>query len=250
MKTTNLYYATVIKRTNSIKMLILGFAIAICSWPRTFIETFTRSHFGERYFLLPLNLFLAAGLAIWPFTLSYYGDSKIDVISHNISWYAYLVLYVIWSFKKYNEIRREPGVFDLEKFSLSTGSIDERFFKLNIFGTKLNRRLVSIYLEPAFALCIGILLVILKQNIGYLIIPSSIIYSLSYAGQYYLGDQFIMNTIDEMICNEQLINSFVDDLPPEDTKGFETYGRRPNNRNFRRKVVDNWMDEEPPADVF
>ena len=50
--TKNLYYRTVFMRVNSIKEIILGFFLAIASYPRMLLEVFTRKNMGERYFSL------------------------------------------------------------------------------------------------------------------------------------------------------------------------------------------------------
>jgi hypothetical protein len=249
MKTKNLYYHTVLKRTNVVKLTIFKFVLAICSLFRVFIEVFTRKSFGERYMLLPLNVFLAVLLAAIPYKTSYY-ESLWNPIFSNISWYAYLVVFVIYSFKRAREIKREPGVYDMAKFSLSAGIINEWFYNIRLTGTKPTNRIIATYYEPGTAIIIGIILALLKQNIGYLFIISGIVYGISWAGQYYLGDEFIMDTIDEMICNEELVESFVRGLPTQETRGFEVYGTAPGNSDFRRKVADAMMDDDPAVDIL
>jgi hypothetical protein len=245
----NLYYHTVFKRTNTIKMFILGFFLGICSWPRVFIEVFTRRNFGERYFLFPLCVLLAVILAAIPFGRSY-GESAIIVIGANFTWYAYIVAFVMFSLKRRLEVRREPGAYDFAKFSLSAGVLHPQLRYLSRFGINLSNRVIATYVEPGIFLIAGVFLIILKQDIGYVLSASAVIYGFSWAAQYYLGDQFILDKIDEMISNEELVESFVHNRDPEETRGFEVYGDRPSNQDFRRKIVDQMFEEEPAVDVL
>jgi hypothetical protein len=148
--------------------------------------------------------------------------------------------------RRRSEVKRLPSVFDFERFSLSTGEVNPFFTDIKINGKPFDRREIETLIEPAFFLAIGIILTLMAQTIGPVIIGCSIIYSLSYVGAYYLGDQFVMDTIDEMICNAELVDSFVNEHAPEETKGFNAYGRRPADPDFRRKVVDNFFEDEEP----
>ncbi|MXV16901.1 hypothetical protein [Hufsiella ginkgonis] len=250
MKKSNLYFYVTFKRTNGIKLFILNLFLALCSWPRLFLEVFIRKNFGERYFLLYTSICAAIWLALLPRLFTNWGASITDIIGDNITWYAYLGAFLYFSVKRHFETVREPGVFDFAKFSLSPGIIHPWFRNLTIFGNNPSTRVIATILEPGVFLIAGGLLALLKQEIGYLLMGSSIIYSISWAAQYHLGDQFIMDKIDEGICNEEFANTFVDGLPPEETRGFEVYGDKPRNREFRRKVAESIIDEEPAADVF
>ena len=152
--------------------------------------------------------------------------------------------------KRRAEIKRQPGVFDFAKFSLSTGVIDPRFYTLEIPGINSSPRNISILFEPLPFFLVGAILAFFGVGIGFLLIASSICYSLSYAGAYHLGDEFVMDKIDEMICSEEMVDSFVNDRPASETKGFEAYGKRPANPEFRRKVVDSFFDKEDFAEAF
>ena len=250
MKKKNLYYYSVIRRMNLLKGGVLGLFLLICSWPRTFIENFTRRNLGERYFSLPLCLFLAFILAFVPKHWSGFDEGVLTIIGNNLSWYAYLVAYLWYAFKRYREVRRAPGAYDLARYSLSAGSVDPLISQLDFVKRQPDRRLVAIVFEPAIFLIGGLLLILLKQPIGYLLAGSAVIYSLSWWAQYYTGDEFVLDKIDEMIVNEELVSSFVHNAPPEETKGFEFYGRAPSNPDFRRKVADQMVEDEPAADVF
>ncbi len=256
MKTKNLYYATVFGRTNMLRDLILRFFIMIASWPRMVLEVFIRTNFGERYFSLATAITLIVVLGFLPYQMAqsffgYYGLTFFEYIKLNPLWYLFVVAFGYFSWKRYQEVKRKPGVFDFAKFTWSTGEKNRKFYDLKWFGQDPSGRVISTIYEPAFFLAIGIFLIICHQSLGYLITVCSICYSLGYAGQYHLGDMFVMDKIDEMICNEELVESFVNNRPSHKTKGFEAYGHRPTNEDFRRKVYKTFFEDEPMAsEVF
>lgn len=249
MKTTNLYYHTVFARTNAVKLLILHIFISVATWGRVFIEVFTRKHFGERYFLLPLNLLFAGLLGLIP-TLWTYEMPFFRVITTNLTWYAYLVAFVVASFRRWFEVLREPGVYDFKKFSLSAGIINDGFYKLELLGFKVTNRFLATFVEPGLFFVIGFILISFDQNIGYVLIGSSIIYAGSWAGQYHLGDEFIMDMIDRKIANEELADAFVHNRLPGQTRGFEADSSKIKSREFRRKLVDDMIDDDPAVEVI
>ena len=60
---------------------------------------------------------------------------------------------------------------------------------------------------------------------------------------YTIGDHFIMDKIDEMICNEEMVNSFVEGRDSSETRGFSTYGRKPTDPETRRRLADAFMED-------
>lgn len=255
MKSKNLYYQIMFQRTNMIKMLILSFFLAIASWPRMVLEVFIRKSFGERYFSFSTAITIAIVLCISPFGYDSFHNffnrpSVLDTIGNHPSWYLFIVVFLYFAWRRKKEVRREPGVFDFAKFSLYNGDINPAFRDLEIPGIPTTRRIISTWYEPAFFLIIGLILRILDQGIGVLLFWCSICYSLSYAGAYYMGDQFIMDKIDEMIFGEEMVDAFVNDLEPENTKGVEWMGDKPKSHKLKKEVVKNIIIEEEPNDVF
>jgi len=248
MKTKNLYYTTFFKRKSIIKEISLFVFVFVISWPRILLEVFIRKNFGERYFSLVKAILISIFLFFIPISIdkvaSFGGKSVIAIIFTNISWYIFLTAFLYFCFKRQKEVKREPGVFDFAKFSYYNGDIDERFYNVKIKGREITRRLICTLIEPAFFCLIGIVLSIFMQKVGILILFCSLCYSLGYVGEYVRGDHFIMDTIDKMISNEEMVNSFVDGREPEETRGFETYGRKPADPDFRRRMVDNFFDHE------
>lgn len=260
----NLYYHIVLSRRNVIKEFILNIFLEIASGPRLLLEVFTRTKFGERYFSFSQAIILTIVLALFPIIKSnmsgFYSypyrreetDGILTILWHNFTWYAYLGAFMYQCFKRREEIKREPSVFDFARFSLSTGVVNPAFYDFKINGKTPTPRQVSILLEPAIFLGFGILLAIFQQSLGYLLIFCSITYSLSWKAAFYRGDQFIMDKIDQLIANEETARSFIDGRKPEETRGFETYGKRPENTDFRRKVAESFFeyDDDEPVKVY
>ncbi|MBD2704700.1 hypothetical protein IC229_28955 [Spirosoma sp. BT702] len=167
-----------------------------------------------------------------------------NILWHNLSWYVYLGFYLVMCLKRHDEIKREPGVFDFARYSLSAGYIHPRFLMTQLNGKPVNIRTIETLLEPALFFFIGIGLCILGQKLGILLIVCSLVYSISYQAAYHQGDNFVMDKIDEIICNEELVKAFVDGRDPSETRGFNFYGRRPADPETRRQLAETFVENE------
>ena len=258
----NLYYATVFRRSNVIKDALLGFFMTIASYPRLLLEVFVRKNFGERYFSLASAITVAVIVGAIPILVNSVGRySRFDfgdLITDHFTWYIFLAAFLVMAFKRQREVDREPSVFDFARFSLSTGQVHPKFYELKIFnkkeGSKVTKigpddRQISILLEPLLFFGIGLLLALMHQLIGVLIIVASICYSLSYVAAYRIGDNFVMDKIDELICSEELTSSFVEGRDPSQTRGFNAYGRKPADPDMRRKVAETFFEQESEFEV-
>jgi hypothetical protein len=58
-----------------------------------------------------------------------------------------------------------------------------------------------------------------------------------------------MDKIDEMICSEELVNSFVEGREPSQTRGFHASARKPADPEIRRKVAESFFEYEPEYEV-
>jgi hypothetical protein len=250
--TKNLYYQHMLQRKNIIKDFILTLFLGFASVARMPIEVLTRKNFGERYFSFTATILMAVALALFPlgyenFHSHIFGDTSIvEMVFKYLTWYPFLALFVKMAIDRRNEIRRLPSVFDFERYSLSTGILDRRLMNFKIKGKAVDIRTVETLIEPGVFLAAGIVLVLFKQTLGYLLIPCSLAYSLSYVATYNIGDQFIMDLIDKQICNEELADTFVNDTPPSETRGFQSYGRRPSDPDLRRKVANSFFEDDEP----
>lgn len=252
----NLYYRTVYKRQNLIKSFLLNFFLVISSYPRLVIEVFIRRNMGERYFSLASSLTVAAILLLFPsitdsivelflprnlrgFSQSY--DNGLFA-TKNILYTIYVFAFIAFSILRYREVKRNPTVFDFKRFSMSTG------YSLPVF-TNLsgNSRLIETVFEPLPFFLGGLVLTFAGQSLGLLLIFCSICYSLSYMGAYYQGDQFVMDTIDEMIMNEETKNSFVGNDDPSETRGVRFFAKKPRSIDDRERLADAMIQEEADA---
>jgi len=59
----------------------------------------------------------------------------------------------------------------------------------------------------------------------------------------------VMDQIDKMISNEEMYDSFVQQKPPEETRGFSFYGRGPEASDQRENLVNSFLadSDEPSA---
>jgi hypothetical protein len=248
----NLYYRTVYKRTNVVKSLSVAVFQFIASYPRLLLEVFIRRNLGERYFTFFGCMVMAFVLSLMPFfssgVMSFFGRSRpfefSSFLMANLSWYIFLGAFVFFAVKRRAEIARNPSVFDFGRFSLSTGESLPFFYEIKIFGGTPDPRTVETILEPLFFFAIGLFLTFFGQSVGWLIIVCSILYGLSYRGAYKLGDEFVMDKIDEQIANEETYKAFVEDQEPRLTRGMRFYGRRPVDPEKRRQVADSFIEEE------
>ncbi len=253
----NLYYRTVLRRRNPIMELLVTVFLSIASWPRMLLEVFIRRNFGERYFSFTLAIIIAIILASGPLiaasgvAMLFGGKMFANYLADNLSWFLYLVLFICFSYIRREEIKRKPSVFDFGRFSLSAGEHLPIFYQFTYNGKLLSPRTIEIIIEPAIFFILGCVFTYFNQFLlGPHLIACSIIYSLSYVAAYYNGDNFVMDKIDEIICNEDLYDAFVEGVDPRNTRGVSFYGRRPADPDARRKAYDGFFEEDKDPDLY
>lgn len=257
--TKNLYFRSVIRRRNLFKDAIFGFFYSVCSWPRLLIEVFIRKNFGQRYFSFASVVTVFVILGLFPLVLGKtitvllnptqgysYGEAP-SLWGTFVTWYLYLFAFLYFGYKRSQEVKINPSTYDFERFSLYSGEVDSRFFGFKLFGKFPSIRQVEILYEPAPFLAGGLLLCFIGQALGLLLVLTSIAYGLSYVGAYRQGDNFVLDKIDEIIMNEELENSFVDDMDAANARGVRFYARKPKSEELRRKLADAFIEEEEPV---
>lgn len=242
----NLYYATMFARPNKIKEFILSIFLAFSYWFRIPIEMLTRKNFGERYFNLLLSVVIGIALFCFPsfYTNNLYGNVAFsDTLMVFGTWYLYSAYYCYCVYLRWQEVKHEPSVFDFAKFSLSTGEFHELIYRIRKpDGSLFNPRTIQIYIEPGVFLLVGVILAFLQQPLGYLFIFCAIVYSLGYMAAFHLGDNFMMDQIDEMLCNQDLAESFIHDEPSP--SGIPIYGERPTSKELRERLLSHIVDND------
>lgn len=259
MKTKNLYYRHVLKRTSILKSFIINLFVGIASWPRLLLEVFIRKNFGERYFSFSVAIFVGTLMALLPVAFRFgfsvlfrvrgpSGDFGMFMLDYG-SWYVFVGAFLYFSYLHKKAMKRNPSVFDMGKYSLYSGDINPVFKTiLKSLGMKPSIRRIECLIEPALFFIGGFILMMLGQSIGTLILVCSIIYGLSYLGSYYLGDSFVMDKVDEMICNEELFDAFVEGKDASETRGFRFYGHIPKDRAVRETLVGSFSEVD--SEVF
>lgn len=227
----NLYYRLVICRGRHELKPPGRVFLFLSAHARLLLEVFTRKDFGERYFSLISAAFFALFLGIWPVLNSFIpsfssapshlmsnilnvqgGDDSFSQATSQwvpyIGWYAFLLAFLFMSLLHESQIKRSYDTFDFSKYSLDDGASNPVFAKfISRFGEP-NPRMIACVLEPLPFFVAGILLSLIGQSVGWLLILSSIFYSLGYRAEYALGRNFVLDKIDEMLCAEEMAEAF------------------------------------------
>lgn len=237
----NLYYTAVISRRNLIGEAILTFFLSICSYPRLVLEVFIRKNMGERYFTMASAITVGTILFLLPWFLpgrSYIGGT--NIVTNNPIWYLFVAAYFFFAFLRYREIMRNPSVFDFGKHTKCEGDL------LPIFKrTRFNIRQTEIFIEPLTALIPGVFFFMIEQFLpAVVLVFCAVVYSLSKAGAYMLGDHFIMDRIDILLCNEDLREDFLDKGSEQSKHGFTFRHHIPSDPEMRQNLYRSFFEAE------
>ncbi|HTN46357.1 MAG TPA: hypothetical protein VL098_08430 [Flavipsychrobacter sp.] len=239
----NIYYRSVLSRRNILQEAIMAFFLGIASFPRLILEVFYRRNMGERYFTLASAITVALILFFLPrlSPSTAFMDTG-TLILNNKLWYLFLAAFCYFSFLRYREVKRNPSVFDLASYTKKDGELLPIFWK-----TKFDIRQLEIYIEPLPALVLGFLLLLVQQYmLGLLFTVCALIYSISKAAQYMQGDHFVMDKIDERLCNEDLRDTFLHNKKPK--YGFKFRHEIPEDLGMRADLYDSFFEGEDDAD--
>lgn len=251
----NLYFRKVIKRKNKVNDFIFDFFSAIASYPRILLEVFLRKQFGERYFKISSAVTAAIFTALFPFIFEfvatffsgrrYYGGSNSDSLSTDFTPYAiFILLFLVFTCIRSIEIERRPSSFNFGYFSYSMGQLNPLFYKIKIFGKAPSPRFIETFYEPLVFFLLGVLFYLFGSSFGVFLIVCSICYSISYMAAYAVGDDFVLDHIDEMLMNQEVESSFVNDEDISKTKGVRFYANKPDSKELRRKLGNSFIEDE------
>lgn len=234
----NIYYSSVYGRMELNKKVI-GLIITLLAFPKIVLDVFLRKNMGERYY----SLFVAVIVGIGMYAI-FYTQAKMNMDDPSTFSYIFLAGYAIMSVARYLEIRREPSVFDFAKFSLSTG-LSYPFFKhIKLFGKSPTQRRIDVYYEPLLCLLVGLLITVtVDPMVGIVVIFCAISYYLHNMFAAMMGDHFVMDKIDEIICNQELSETFVQDkeVSPRQVPFF---GRKPSSEQLRKAFADDVLNTD------
>jgi len=261
----NLYFRAVYKRPSMLITNLFNILYAFSTLPRMILEIFIRKNMGERYFRLSHAIF--AGLSI------YLVKALIDYVQHSfmrsplrgvfqpeqvseskgdpdwLIWTIFWCAYIVFIFIRASESKQQDATFDFQRFSLSSGEsvVFQWLYKANL---KVTYRDLEIVFEPLFFAAIGLFLALIGSSLGWVILVCAGFYSFSYLHAYQVGDDFVLDKIDEMIVNKNLKDAFSSDDPDYSKDGFRFVGRKPFSREEREKLSDNFyeQDDDPNAE--
>lgn len=262
----NLYFRTVLRRRSKLKALLLNFMLGSASWPRMLIEVFIRSNFGRRYFSI-FSAFLLVAVLILLYHLGgglwealekvfnprhfYYvtDEEKMARLAHaqrqTFWFYAFLFVFFLFAIGRHVQSQRTSNNYDFEHYSLSSGDFAPWILKLSKALSVTSVREIEVWIEPSVGFLAGLLLFMIGiKTVGLVLMVAGVFYAFSYWAAYEIGDNFVMDKIDERICNEELERAFVDGLDTRQTRGVRFYGRTPSDPEARRKIAESFVSED------
>ena len=112
-------------------------------------------------------------------------------------------------------------------------------------------RTIEIFYEPAPFFALGFVLWAIGQPVGTLLLVCSVAYALSYAAAYWLGDNQVMDLLDDIIRHRNLKKVFVQNAAPQDAEGYEYRGQRPATAAEAEALAERMLagDSRQPASV-
>ncbi|KAA2241531.1 hypothetical protein F0L74_16685 [Chitinophaga agrisoli] len=242
----SLYFHAVVQPQSKLKRQILNFVIVIASCFRIIPDAFLRRNMGERHFAILPAFFAAVFMLVFPyvvhsaFTFLYapsFGQGGTGFWHKFATWYVFTFLFIYEAIRRLMEIRREPSVYDFGRYSRSTGQMHPLFRKITIGGFKPDKRMIETFIEPAVFLIAGLLLKFMGQPVGMLLIICSILYSFSYLAAYAIGDDFVLDVIDDGMMVDETEEAFVYDEDSDKTRGVEFHARKPSRVDLRRRLA-------------
>ncbi len=201
------YYRSVHKRTNILKTFIYRFFLQLSTFTLIPIEVFFRKNMGIRYFSMFHTTMACLTLAIIPLMTGglgimimgmfrKYGRYGFDGFHFNtdqLIFLLYLVFVFLAALKRSKEVKTEPSVFDLEKFSLYSGTIHP--FIRNIGGKTWDIRTIETKIEPLISFAAGLLIFSLSHPLGIMLMIFSFINMVGQRAAYYFGDEYMLDEI-------------------------------------------------------
>lgn len=251
---TNLYYSELVQPifngNRKRKIAFIRWAIRI-NW---LLQVFIRKDFGERYFsffaafqlsvllgLLPWAIFKIKPLLAFISRERDNAESKPSFMDGYWLWYAFLLVFLIFSYLREREIIRSRSSFNFQLYSVFSGFVHPIFRNIKFKGIGDNYRVIECYIEPLPYFILGIILAAFGENLGYLLVACSIIYLKSHRAAYSLGDDFILDKIDERLANRSLAETF---LGTRSSDRPETRTGTPQDEETAEKLKSMISEEE------
>lgn len=249
----NLYYRSVVLRRNVMKSFFMDVFEGIASYPRIVLETFTRTGFGHRYYLISTAMTAAFIMAIVPPILYKGARAAAPAFGVEIqgfwtlytTWYAFLGAVIVLAWKQHIAIRRDPCSFDFSMVSTFAGEVHPAILSFKIAGKFASPYKVATLIEPAIFFIPGVVFFLIGQPIGWLLILTALAYRFSYVAAFARGDEFLWNKSDEAHFNEQLRNTFIYDIQGRQANGVQYLIRKPSSKAVRERLATQFTEKDP-----
>lgn len=244
------------RRDNNFLNDILEFFSNNSSHPKLLLEVFVRKNFGKNYFnmgsvisvawrvaLLPILLYYIPKLynyvmnSEWNYTFNeWYGKNHNGYQSYHddfwhiyIGWYVLLIAFLVFAFIRWFEVMRIGE--NSTNTSTYNGDINRLFTKLNFLG-QATPKMISVVYEPLVLFVVGLIVKLMGQNVGWVIMISSIFYSLGYLSDFRFGNKIITLEWDKIKKNKEVRKIFEGADSDENMKspdGISLKERRPES---------------------
>lgn len=239
----NLYYRSTLGRENHLKSIILGTFFAISSYPRLLLEVFIREDFGCRYVRQSSVWTLGILLIVFPYykpiMVSLFHSYSVPILppTNYYAWEMFALLFLWVGVKRARQADFNKNSYQIfsKNRGKPTGFYASTILPMFTIRKENKIRYQEIFIEPLVFLLPGILLFFLGQKLGILLIVCSVISSIAAKAAWDAGDNFVMDKIDELICNEYFQKDFLEGKA-DNGIDFTFRGHVPKLMKFREAV--------------
>lgn len=238
-------YASFVRKVLTI--LVIGLSMPT----NLILSVFYRKNFGERYYSLGAAIVIAL-LLIMPVI----GLIKLNAyLAMIISMSLFVIVFLVFAVKRRREFTAFTHNVDCDRYSYYEGDINMKIWdRIRKIFPKLseNRYVIRKYYEPALATIVGVILMVIfiTLPVGIILTIAGILQYFRVVAQYSIGREFMLDKVDQIISDEEMMNSLFYENPPEKTRGFDFFAPRPSDPNLRKKVAELSRSEEYEEPVF
>ncbi len=237
-------------RVNFVFDFILSLMSALSSYPSSIVEVFMRKSFGSRYFTLATNLTVFAILIFISFKISNQAGFK-----YAVSLFLFALAYLGMAIKHRLEIKKYGTAYNFERFSKSNGLMHPRLLGLidkEFYGIKINKYIVSVYLEPVVPFLIGAVLSLsfYTLTVGIILMISGFLFGFRNFVKAHTARQWLLDQIDEQICARHDRGVLMDERPPQETAGLDFPITLPPQMELRKHLVNSMNPDYNPRDLW
>jgi hypothetical protein len=245
------YFMAVTGYGSFIRNLLLGVTLVLTQPTSLIMSVFLRKNFGERYYSLSASLAMAIlmGAATYGF---YLADTPIYAL---IPVWIFILLFTYAAIKRRLEFKAFTHDVRCDRFSYYEGDfqqgiwdfIHKKFPKIPMKSLYIRK-----YYEPLLTVLIGGILCLLFVPIlvGILLVSVGVMQYFRVVSQYAIGRHFLLDKVDQIISDEEMMNSLFYEKPPKETRGFEFFAPRPESPEMRQRVVELSRSDEFEEPVF